>query len=148
MATHSSNLAWKTPWMEEPGRYSLWGCKESDRTEWLHFHFQGRNTSRQAPKHTTTSCLGLTGGDSDCRETGTKEKVSMHPASGLLEGVYLCPEDTEKQACSELPTVDRSVPSIVHQLLCAPKSQPPLKPSTDSGGSLLARRMPCFTSSW
>ena len=22
MASHSSNLAWKIPWMEEPGRYS------------------------------------------------------------------------------------------------------------------------------
>ena len=36
MATHSSILAWKIPWTEEPGRlYSLWGRKESDRTEWL-----------------------------------------------------------------------------------------------------------------
>ena len=57
---------------------------------------------------------------SDSRELGTKEKVSVHhgqklaPVSGLLEVVYLCPEDTEKQACSELPAVDRSVPSIVH----------------------------------
>ena len=33
MATHSSILAWKIPWAEEPGRYSLWGCKELDTTE-------------------------------------------------------------------------------------------------------------------
>ena len=34
MATHSSILAWKVPWMEEPGRlYSPWGHKESDMTE-------------------------------------------------------------------------------------------------------------------
>ena len=33
MATHSSNLAWKIPWIEEPGRYSPWGHKESDMTE-------------------------------------------------------------------------------------------------------------------
>ena len=33
MATHSSILAWKTPWTEEPGGlYSPWGCKESDTT--------------------------------------------------------------------------------------------------------------------
>ena len=25
MTTHSSNLAWKISWMEEPGRYSPWG---------------------------------------------------------------------------------------------------------------------------
>ena len=38
MATHSSTLAWKIPWTEEPGRlYSPWGHKESDTTERLHF---------------------------------------------------------------------------------------------------------------
>ena len=38
MATHSSILAWKIPWMEEPGRlHSPWGHKESDTTEQLHF---------------------------------------------------------------------------------------------------------------
>ena len=30
MATHSSILAWGIPWIEEPGGYSGWGCKESD----------------------------------------------------------------------------------------------------------------------
>ena len=39
MATHSSTIAWKIPQTEEPGRYSLWGHKESDMTEQLHFHF-------------------------------------------------------------------------------------------------------------
>ena len=33
MATHCGILAWKIPWMEEPGR----GCKELDTTERLHF---------------------------------------------------------------------------------------------------------------
>ena len=35
MATHSGILAWRIPWAEEPGGYSLWGCKESDVTEQL-----------------------------------------------------------------------------------------------------------------
>ena len=37
MATHSSILAWEIPWTEEPGGYSLWGCKELDTTwqEWM-----------------------------------------------------------------------------------------------------------------
>ena len=40
MATHSSTLAQKIPWMEEPGvGYCPWGRKESDMTEQLHFHF-------------------------------------------------------------------------------------------------------------
>ena len=39
MATHSSILAWKTPWMEEPGRLQSMGHKESDTTERLTFTF-------------------------------------------------------------------------------------------------------------
>ena len=35
MTTHSSILAWRIPWTEEPGRLhtSPWGHKESDITE-------------------------------------------------------------------------------------------------------------------
>ena len=32
MATHSSTLAWKIPWMEESGRLQSMGRKESDTT--------------------------------------------------------------------------------------------------------------------
>ena len=39
MATHSSNLAWKIPWMEELVGYIPWGLEESGTTEQLHFHF-------------------------------------------------------------------------------------------------------------
>ena len=35
MATHSSILAWRIPWTEEPGSYSPWGHKEMDTTERL-----------------------------------------------------------------------------------------------------------------
>ena len=33
MATHSSILAWRTPWTEEPGGLQSTGHKESDTTE-------------------------------------------------------------------------------------------------------------------
>ena len=39
MAPHSSTLAWKITWMEEPVRLQSMGCKKSGTTEWLHFHF-------------------------------------------------------------------------------------------------------------
>ena len=39
MAPHSSTLAWKIPWTEEPGRLRPWGREKSDTTEWLHFPF-------------------------------------------------------------------------------------------------------------
>ena len=39
MAPHSSTLAWKIPWTEEPGRLQSMGSLESDTTEQLYFHF-------------------------------------------------------------------------------------------------------------
>ena len=38
MAPHSSTLAWKTSWMEEPGRLQSMGSRRVDTTERLHFH--------------------------------------------------------------------------------------------------------------
>ena len=42
MATHSSTLAWKTPWMEEPGRLQSMGSlswtRLSDFMFTFHFH--------------------------------------------------------------------------------------------------------------
>ena len=34
MATHSSILAWRIQWTEDLAGYSLWGHKESDRTQY------------------------------------------------------------------------------------------------------------------
>ena len=39
MAPHSSTLAWKILWMEEPGRLQSMGSLGSDTIERLHFHF-------------------------------------------------------------------------------------------------------------
>ena len=39
MAPHSSTLAWKIPWAEDPGRLQPWGREELDTTERFHFHF-------------------------------------------------------------------------------------------------------------
>ena len=33
MAIHSSILAWRIPWTEEPGGLQSWGLKDSDTTE-------------------------------------------------------------------------------------------------------------------
>ena len=37
LAAHSSILAWRIPWTEEPGRLQSMVHKESDTTEWLTF---------------------------------------------------------------------------------------------------------------
>ena len=39
MATHSSILAWKIPWMEESGGLQSVGLQRVGHDEWLHFHF-------------------------------------------------------------------------------------------------------------
>ena len=39
MAPHSSTLAWKIPWMEEPGRLQSMGSLRVGQTERLPFHF-------------------------------------------------------------------------------------------------------------
>ena len=40
IAAHSSILAWRIPWAEEPGRLQSTGYKKLDTTEWLtHTHF-------------------------------------------------------------------------------------------------------------
>ena len=56
MATHCSTLAWKVPWMEEPG--GPWGHKESDMTERLHFHFHFSKTCGRLGAHLEGTRLG------------------------------------------------------------------------------------------
>ena len=38
MATHSSSLAWKIPWTEEPGRLQSMGARLRDFTFTFYFH--------------------------------------------------------------------------------------------------------------
>ena len=51
MAPHSSTLAWKIPWTEEPGGLQSMGSLRVDTTERLHFHF-------------SLSCIGEGNGNS------------------------------------------------------------------------------------
>ena len=57
MAPHSSTLAWKIPWMEEPGRLQSMGLLESDTTERLHFHFSLSCIGEGNGKPLQCSCL-------------------------------------------------------------------------------------------
>ena len=38
MAAHSRILAWRIPWIEEPGGLSPWGLKEFDMAECTHVY--------------------------------------------------------------------------------------------------------------
>ena len=57
MAPHSSALAWKIPWMEEPGGLRSMGSLESDMTERLHFHVSLLRTGEGNGNPLQCSCL-------------------------------------------------------------------------------------------
>ena len=80
MAPHSSTLAWKIPWTEEPGRLQSMGLLESDTTERLHFHF-------------SVSCIGEGNGNPlqcSCLENPRDGKPGGLPSMGRTE-----PDTTE-----------------------------------------------------
>ena len=56
-APHSSTLAWKIPWTEEPGSCSPWGRWGLDTTERLHFHFSFSCIGEGNGKPLQCSCL-------------------------------------------------------------------------------------------
>ena len=56
-APHSSTLAWKIPWMVEPGGLQSIGSLESDTTERLHFHFSLSCTGEGNGNPLQCSCL-------------------------------------------------------------------------------------------
>ena len=57
MAPHSSLLAWKIPWTEEPVGYSPRGREKSDMAEQLHFHFSLSCTGEGNGSPLQCSCL-------------------------------------------------------------------------------------------
>ena len=75
MAPHSSTLAWKSPWTEEPGRLQSMGLLESDMTERLHFHF-------------SLSCIGEGNGNPlqcSCLENPRDRGASWAAISGVTQ---------------------------------------------------------------
>ena len=52
MATCSSILAWRIPWIESQEGYSPWGCEESDYPKWFSTHllFHSQSVSVRAKK--------------------------------------------------------------------------------------------------
>ena len=57
MAPHSSTLAWKIPWMEEPGGLQSMGLRTVNMTEQLHFHFSLSCTGERNGNPLQCSCL-------------------------------------------------------------------------------------------
>ena len=57
MAPYSSTLAWKIPWMEEPGALQSMGLLRVGHTERLHFHFSLSCTGEGNGNPLQCSCL-------------------------------------------------------------------------------------------
>ena len=57
MATHSSFLAWRIPWTEEPGGLQSTGQKELDTLKWLSTHHSLRDSKRPASCPPLWPCL-------------------------------------------------------------------------------------------
>ena len=50
MATHSSSLAWKSPWTEEPGGLQSMGLQERDTTEATKHHYHQLIQEKNLPR--------------------------------------------------------------------------------------------------
>ena len=57
MAPHFSTLAWKIPWMGEPGGLQSMGLLRSDMTERLHFYFSLSCIGEGSDNPLQCSCL-------------------------------------------------------------------------------------------
>ena len=75
MTPHSSTLAWKIPWTEDPGGLQSMGSLKSDTTERLHFHF-------------SLSCIGEGNGNPlqcSCLENPRDAEAWWAPVCGVAQ---------------------------------------------------------------
>ena len=61
MATHSSTLAWKIPWTEEPGRLQFMGSRRSDMTEDFTFTFHFHALEEEMATHSSVLAWRIPG---------------------------------------------------------------------------------------
>ena len=95
MAPHSSTLAWKIPWTEEPGGLQSMGSEESDTTERLHFPFSLSCIGEGNGKPLQCSCLEnpRDGGASWAAVYGVAQsltRLKRLSSSSSMTGVYGC----------------------------------------------------------
>ena len=62
MAPHSSTLAWKIPWTEEPGRLRRpWDCEESDALSDFPFTFHFHTLKKEMATHSSVLAWRIPG---------------------------------------------------------------------------------------
>ena len=65
MAPHSSTLAWKIPWMEEPGRLRSMGLLELDTTDPFTFTFHSHALQKEMATHSSVLAWRMPGTGED-----------------------------------------------------------------------------------
>ena len=89
VAAHSSTLAWKIPWTEEPGRLQSMGSLRSDTTERLHFHFHFPTLEKEMATHSSVLAWRIPGtGEPDGLPSMGSHRVG-HDWSDLAAAAYL-----------------------------------------------------------
>ena len=66
MAPHSSTLAWKIPWTEEPGGLRSMGHKESDTTGDFTFSFHFHTLEKEMATHSSVLAWRIPGTGEPC----------------------------------------------------------------------------------
>jgi len=61
MAPHSSTLAWKIPWMEEPGRLQSMGAKSQTRLNNFTFTFHFHALEKEMATHSSVLAWKIPG---------------------------------------------------------------------------------------
>ena len=74
MAPHSSTLAWKIPWMEEPGRLQSNGVAESGTSEWFTFTFHFHALEKEMATHSSVLAWRIPGKG----EPGGLPSIGLH----------------------------------------------------------------------
>ena len=79
MAPHSSTLAWKIPWMEEPGRLQSMGSLSWTRLSDFTFTFRFHALEKEMATHSSVLALRIPGS----RETGGLPSMGLHSQTWL-----------------------------------------------------------------
>ena len=82
MATPSSTVAWKIPWMEENLGYSSWGHKESDTTKQLlkPAHPRARALQQETPPQRAAHTLQLESSPHSQLEKKARKATKSQPS--------------------------------------------------------------------
>ena len=110
MATQSSILAWRIPWIGGPADYSLWGCEELDMTEQLIIYVISRGSLLKPTQHCKLMILQFKRKDRDNQTR--KENISAFKKDTIYSfNVNAAVAAKSRQSCPTLhDPMDCSLP--------------------------------------